>query len=132
MRAPKQIDRRAFVSSLLTTSGAFITTGCLGPTLPLPPPDSPVQIGLASGETELWDVRGHCSPGAVVLVENLATGVIAGVVDTDATGRYLVRVKASPCDDAVVWELLGDDVSGQTFFIVEETMGGVPTSDACS
>jgi len=132
MRAPKQIDRRALLSSLLTTSGAFIASGCLGPTLPLPPPDPPDHIGLASGETDVWELRGHCSRGAVVLVENLATGIISGVVDTDSTGSYLVRIEASQRDDAAVWELLGDSVSDHAFFIVQETISGVPTSDGCT
>jgi len=132
MRAAKQIDRRTLLSSLLTTSGAFIATGCLGPTLPLPPPDSPDHIGLASGETSVWEVRGHCSPGAVVLVENLATGVISGMVDADSTGSYFLRVEASQCDDAAVWELLGDNVSDHAFFVIQETIGGIPTSDDCN
>ena len=50
---------------------------CLSPTLPLPPPEEPTSIS-ASAVEGYWDVRGQCTPGAVVLVKNVATGVIAG------------------------------------------------------
>lgn len=116
--------RRNFL--LLSSLGLV---GCLSPTLPVPPPDEPENIGLA--EDGLWDVRGHCTPGAVVLVKNLDTGIITGVEDRDANGQYFLRVEGALCDRAEVWEIIDDDVSGRTFFTLEPKVDGLATG-ACA
>ena len=116
--------RRHFL--LLTSLGLG---GCLSPTLPVPPPDAPENVGL--GDDGLWEVRGRCTPGAIVLVRNLDTGAITGVEDRDANGRYLVRVAGELCARAEVWELIGDDVSGATFFLLEPKDDGLATG-SCS
>ena len=104
-------------------------SACLSPTLPVPPPDEPQGVSL--GADGLWDVRGECSPGAVVLVRNLDTGVITGVEDQDADGRYFLRVAGDLCARAEVWEVVDDDVSGRTFFLLEPKVNGVPSGE-CS
>ncbi len=105
--------------------GVTFLAGCLSPTLPLPPPEQPDSIGLSADVGE-WSVRGSCAPGAVVLVRNLETGVISGTEDKDSDGRYLVRVEANKCDSAEVFQLLDNDVSDGTFFIVESLVNGEP------
>ncbi|MEZ4440893.1 MAG: hypothetical protein R3B72_17480 [Polyangiaceae bacterium] len=99
-------------------------TACLSPTLPLPPPDEPSSIGL--GEDGLWAVRGECTPGAVVLVKNLETGVIAGTEDDDLDGRYVVRIEGQACDTAEVSQLIDRDSSDATFFVLQPVLNGVP------
>jgi hypothetical protein len=127
MKKATHIGRRTLLGAIATGSGVVLTSACLGPTLPLPPPDAPDQIALASGETEVWEVRGRCSPGAIVLVENLETGLITGVSDDAATGDYLIRVTAKECDDAALWEIVGDNVSERTFFLIQHTVSGQAT-----
>ena len=101
---------------------------CLSPTLPLPPPEEPDSI-IASSEEGVWEVRGTNTPGAVVLVKNLNTGVIAGAEDKDADGRYFVRITGSVCDGAEVSEIVGTDTSGTTFFVLEGLIAGEPAGD---
>jgi hypothetical protein len=102
---------------------------CLSPTLPVPPPEAPGDVGL--GADGLWELRGRCTPGAVVLVRNLDTGLITGVEDRDANGSYFMRVAGELCARAEIWELIGDDVSGATFFLFEPKVNGLATGE-CS
>jgi hypothetical protein len=114
---------RSFVSVAIALSlGA-----CLSPTLPLPPPEQP--DGIAQTEPGMWDVRGSNTPGSVVLVKNLNTGVIAGIEDKDADGRYLVHVEGDLCDAAEVYEIIGNDTSDSTFFVLEDVVSGEPVGD---
>ena len=131
MKTHRRISRRQCSRLLLITGCASLTKGCLGPTLPLPPPEAPEQIALANGQSNVWNVRGFCSRGAVVLVENLKTGRITGVSDDSASGSYLVQVEGTPCDEAAVWELLGDDVSERTFFLLQPLQNGLPEDESC-
>jgi hypothetical protein len=107
----------------LTMAVGFVA--CLSPTLPLPPPEEPTSIGLSSTDEGVWDVRGQCTPGAVVLIKNLGTGVIAGTEDDDADGRYFVRVEGEQCDRAEVWQIIDDDATDSTFFILQPLSNGV-------
>ncbi|MEQ9325201.1 MAG: hypothetical protein RIF41_38905 [Polyangiaceae bacterium] len=102
---------------------------CLSPTLPLPPPEEPTSIS-ASAEDGYWDVRGQCTPGAVVLVKNIATGVIAGTEDDDADGRYLVRLEGDVCDPAEVTEIIESESSPATFFVLQPVTNSTP-DDSC-
>ncbi len=102
--------------------------GCLSPTLPLPPPEQPDAIAL-SGKDGVWEIRGGNTPGAVVLVKNLNTGVIAGAEDKDADGRYFLRIEGTLCDGAQVSEIVGTDTSGATFFLLEGLVNGEPAGD---
>ncbi len=105
-----------------------VFAACLSPTLPLPPPEEPDGVGL-SGDPDIWEVRGQCTPGALVLIQNLATGLIVGVEDQDADGRYLVRVEGQTCDPAEVRELIGNASSDGTFFLLETRINGLPQGD---
>ena len=103
----------------------FGMAACLSPTLPLPPPESPDSVGVST-DPGVWDIRGSCAPGAVVLVKNVDTGIISGVEDKDSDGRYFVSIEAEECDTAEVIQLLDNDSSDGTFFIVETTVNGLP------
>jgi hypothetical protein len=100
-----------------------LLAACLSPTLPLPPPEEPDTIGLSADG--VWEVRGLCTPGAVVLVQNLATGLIWGVEDKDGDGHYFVRVEGELCDPADVSELFGTTTSDGTFFLLETRISGL-------
>lgn len=113
---------------LLAIFSICCLAACLSPTLPLPPPEAPDAIGL-SDEAGVWEVRGTNTPGSVVLVKNLNTGVIAGAEDKDSDGRYFVRIAGSLCDGAEVYEIIGTDTSGTTFFLLEGLVNGEPSGD---
>lgn len=118
--------RRLFILGSLATG--FVA--CLSPTLPLPPPEAPTSV-TAGTEEGFWDVRGQCTPGAVVLVKNLATGVIAGTEDDDADGRYLVRIEGELCDPAEVTEIVESDSSDATYFVLQPVTNSEP-DDSCA
>ncbi len=104
---------------------------CVSPTLPLPPPESPLEVS-PSAEAGRWDVRGVCHAGAVVLVRNVATGVIVGVEDSNHDGRYFLQLEAEECDLAEVTEIVETTLSEGTFFVVAPTSGGLLASDHCA
>ena len=112
----------------------FATTAllasCLSPTLPLPPPAEPDSI-LPGSEKGVWSIRGNCSPGAIVLINNLNSGTITGTEDRDHNGRYFVQVPAEECDVAEVWELIDTTVSNSTYFVIQEVTAGLPNDDVC-
>ena len=119
------ITRRSLV---LHAAMAVGLVACLSPTLPLPPPEAPDSVGL--GEEEgVFHVRGSCTPGALVLVQNLRSGLIWGIEDKDADGRYSIRVEGKTCDPAQVRETIGSDTSDATFFILEVFSNGTPDGE---
>ncbi|MBW2453157.1 MAG: hypothetical protein JRI68_01530 [Deltaproteobacteria bacterium] len=105
-------------------------SGCLSPTLPLPPPEPPDAVSESATGEGTWDVRGVCTPGARVLVKNLDNKVIAGRDDDDYDGHYLIPIQADLCDDAMVFELVDDNLSEGTFFIIQPTVNGL-SDDSC-
>jgi len=97
--------------------------------LPLPPPAEPDNIVAA--EDGLWNIRGTCTPGAIVLINNVNSGVITGTEDNDHNGRYFVQVAADKCDVGEVWELLDTSVSNSTYFLIQPLTAGLPDDDEC-
>lgn len=124
--------RREFVLHGLAAVGGGLAfgTSCLSPTLPLPPPEAPDSIEL-NLETNLWHVRGRCTPGAVVLVKNGATGRIVGTEDTDANGRYFIAIEAEECDFAEVWQIIGSEASTAVGFYVTITTTAAGPDQSC-
>lgn len=117
-------------AAALGASVAGATSGCLSPTLPLPPPDEPENIAFDE-ELGGWQVRGACQPGATVLVKNLATGLITGVDDQRAIGRYFVLVEGEPCDRMEVSQLVDGETSSATGFVLEERVNGLTVAGSC-
>lgn len=103
----------------------LVLAGCVSPTLPLPPPDAPsgLSVQTATGE---WTVTGTCLQGALVTVFNEETGEGAVVEDRDQDGFYQVRIKAQRCDAGWVQQVLGQDMSAPTTFVIMETVNGLP------
>lgn len=122
------MTRRHLLATVALAAGplilGLIAPACLSPTLPLPPPESPSSIGM-SVEEGVWDIRGTCTPGATVLIENLQTGVIAGRRDDDNDGRYFIPIRASLCDSATVSEVVGSNTSEGSFFMIEPVENGL-------
>ena len=114
---------KIIVGALLWTLAA-----CLSPTLPLPPPEEPAHISqsLQTGE---WEVRGRCTPGALVLVKNVDTGEVVGLEDRNEDGQYLIRIAADACASGEVNELLDDELSDTTGFVFETVIDGEPQGD---
>ncbi len=116
--------------SRLLSCALLLLTGCLSPTLPLPPPDAPETI--RSVGTNRWGIGGTCVAGAEVVVLDQASGRGAVYVDLDHSGRYYVEIDASPCDLASVSQTVRGEASGTTGFVVTPHEVGQPTSSACS
>lgn len=95
--------RRAPLLSVVALAACLLGPGCLGPTLPLPPPTALVEAPDASG---MVDVTGEVLPDAYVLVLNLDTD--AGVIGrADGAGRYAVRLSAASGHTLEVWQMSG-------------------------
>jgi hypothetical protein len=108
-----------------------LVSGCLSPTLPLPPPAAPDFIDQNVDES-LWSLRGSCTPGAVVLIKNLATGQISGIEDIDADGRYFIAIEAEECDVAQLWEIVGSESSKAASFVITDTTPSEGTGSNCA
>lgn len=128
VRATIEAPFVATMRRLLPLLGFCLLGACLSPTLPLPPPEEPDGISPAT-EEGVWEVRGSNTPGSVVFVKNLSTGVIAGAEDKDSDGRYFIRIEGTMCDGAEVREIIGTDTSDATFFVLEELVNGIPAGD---
>ncbi len=109
---------------------ALLGSACVSPTIPLPPPDAPLQISAAA-QAGFWQLRGECLPGATVLVKNEATSLITGVEDSDRDGRYLITIQANACDVAELREIIGTTTSTSVAFLIEPTINGTPSGSTC-
>lgn len=105
-------------------------SGCLSPTLPLPPPEEPSSI--RSVEDGVWGISGTCAAGAEVVVLDEVTGQGEVFIDLDRTGHYYVELHASQCDLASVVQESGGAQSGKTTFVVHAHEEGAPGDNACN
>ena len=86
-------------------------TGCLSPTLPLPPPYQP-SVSKVDGEgyVTVQGGAGAADPGAVVYGYDQQNG--HGAIDTvGGSGQYLLRMQATAGDKIIVWQEQGSDRS---------------------
>lgn len=113
-----------FFQRLVAAAIAAGAGACLSPTLPLPPPEEPSLVSAGTDGT--WQVGGTCLSGAQVVVVNQATGRGEVYVDRDSVGRYSVTIEGQACDVIVLSQRLGDESSGETRFVLEETVDGIP------
>ncbi len=109
-----------YVAGACAAAGAL---ACLSPTLPLPPPEAPETISTDATST-VWTVRGSCAIGAEVVVLNEATGRGAAFEDREGRGRYSVELEGTRCDFVTVRQGLGNEVSAETGFALQETTAG--------
>lgn len=111
---------------------AALGAACLSPTLPLPPPEQPDNIETDETLSE-WTIRGSCLVGAEVVVLDEATGRGAVYEDRSGFGHYTLVIQGSRCDIVTVRQAVGDDTSGETGFVLQETLGGTVTDpSACA
>ena len=80
----------------------------------------------------MWNLRGSCAPGAIVLVKNIATGRIVGTEDSDADGRYFIAIEAEECDVAEVWQIVGNEASMAAGFVVTPVTANTAPSNTCA
>lgn len=99
--------RRRLLASLVV-AGAWLASGCLSPTLPLPPPSRPELSSPNSDGQSL--IRGRAQPHSRVFAENLSADAIAGR-RTDETGRYEFLIKAKAGDVILFWYTTGTEQS---------------------
>jgi hypothetical protein len=118
------MKRRPFLLILVASASIVASGACLAPTLPLPPPEEPLSIQPAGADGQ-WTIQGNCTQGALVLLTNERTGAIVGFEDRALDGRYAVEMTAEACDPATVFELVGDDVSTATPFLIREVLNGI-------
>jgi hypothetical protein len=117
--------RRALLAVAALAAFATMVASCLSPTLPLPPPDQPESISLATNG--FWQVSGNCVAGSIVTVFNTKTGILAGVEDLGQTGTYHITIPGTECDLAwVEQETVEGVASAPTEFVLEAFANGQP------
>ncbi len=109
---------RALALGLALTLGPLalgpLSSGCYGPTLPLPPPTALLSTPDATG---VVDVTGEALPDAYVFALNLDTD--AGVIGrADGAGRYAMRIEADVGHTLEVWQMTTMDGGQHTTAIV--------------
>ena len=130
LRAASMPRRFLLRFGLCAVASALLSTSCLSPTLPLPPPD--VETSTADPDGKHWIISGNCTPGALVIVLNDETGVGAVFEDRGETGHFFVALEAEQCDQAWVSQQHGTDSSGRNEFIVDTITPDTPQgSGAC-
>jgi hypothetical protein len=114
VRSMRQQNRRVFLG--LLSSAAM--TGCLSPTLPLPPPEQPEVTGPdpATGEVRL---RGSVPQKSQIFAINLRSKDIRGeVVGSD--GRYDFFLPAQVGDEVSMFYRQGTDESQSLLFMIRD------------
>jgi len=115
MKSLSELSRRSWVRNALCVVSVAWATGCLSPTLPLPPPSDPIVS--APDETGEIVITGRVTPRASVFVQNDRTDEIVGEV-TGQSGRYEVEMQAEAGDLLFVWEKSGTTDSPATEVVV--------------
>jgi hypothetical protein len=93
-------QRRGWLQVLFLLVAAFVVTGCLSPTLPLPPPSQP-EI-TAPDSDGMVHIRGTVPPRSEVYAKNQHSLEIVGK-ETDDTGKYDLVMQAEINDRIIVW-----------------------------
>src|SRR4249920_1918025 len=100
--------RRSWIVGL-----ALALTGCLAPTLPLPPPAKPDVTDQGNGTVEL---SGSVTAQSQVFALNNTTNQIAG--QQTATGAYKFIIPAQKGDDITFWYQAGNEESPYIDFLI--------------
>lgn len=99
-----RVARRWFV----VAATLVLATGCLSPTLPLPPPSPDVGSPNSQG---LVEISGYTDGGGIeIYAENLRSRDINGQISAD-DGRYDFFLPAQVGDQVVVYYIIGNDRS---------------------
>ncbi|MEP7125997.1 MAG: hypothetical protein ABJE95_34005 [Byssovorax sp.] len=121
--------RRPLLSLALSAALALLATSCLSPTLPLPPPD---VESVQSMDQRQWTVAGSCTPGAIVSVFDVTQNKGVLVEDVDLSGKFVVTLTATLCDQAWVSQVIGTETSAETPFVIEpHSPNDTSASSAC-
>ena len=106
---------------VLWAAAGVLASGCLSPTLPLPPPAVPDIKDVGSGQYEL---SGTLPEPGFVLALNKRTNVVSGQLATEA---YVIRIEAQPEDPMQLWYETGtNDVSDIVEFAIPKTRTVAP------
>jgi hypothetical protein len=104
---------------------ALLSTGCLSPTLPLPPPSRP-EVSAPDAEGNIR-ISGVVQSRATVFALNQRTDQVVGEI-TGADGVYDLSMQAEVGDLISVWQSIDTKESGTVEVIVPEVtpMNGTP------
>jgi hypothetical protein len=101
------VVRRRLLLTLIACA-AWVASGCLSPTLPLPPPGPPE---VTETETQgVYRLTGDVTPNAHVTAWNRNTNLSYGQL-TASDGRYDFLVNGSAGDAMLLYYVLGTDQS---------------------
>lgn len=111
-----RLSRRAWLAGAGLVGLLLTGSGCLSPTLPLPPPDKPAVTGPdAQGNVEL---RGGVQPGATATAVNPRTGDVRGQI-TGSNGLYDFTIPARVGDQLEFRYEIGNDISPSIVFMIQ-------------
>lgn len=113
------------LGTLIGLSMALLSTGCLSPTLPLPPPSRP-EVSAPDAEGNIR-ISGVVQSRATVFALNQRTDQVVGEI-TGADGVYDLSMQAEVGDLISVWQSIDTKESGTVEVIVPEVtpMNGTP------
>jgi hypothetical protein len=114
---------------LLLVAALVVTSSCMSPTLPLPPPNRPnVEGPDATGNVTL---SGSVIPGANVYANNLDTRTSAGQKTDPQTGAYRFKIAAHIGAQLEFFYIYDSVSSDRIFFTVPDPLAPTNTlSDA--
>jgi hypothetical protein len=108
-----QLGRRCILA--LFGAGLLVGSGCLSPTLPLPPPEEPTEIQKVGDRQYL--LTGSIPEPGVVETLNARNGLTFGQV-TD--GPYSFEITALPGDQIQLWYSTGQRTSDSVLFEIPQ------------
>jgi hypothetical protein len=100
-------------------AASLAISGCLSPTLPLPPPDPPAVTAIdTEGNVTLHGTPGSVDAGSLVNAFNQNTG--HGVIErADGVGAYTIVIGASVGDTIALWQEVGNETSSPTLVTIK-------------
>lgn len=112
-------DRRVLLATLLA---GVLASGCLAPSLPLPPPALPVATASSDGDPNKVHLAGNgVEAHAFILVYNQAEpdpGKRVGGAEADGVGQWQTNVFAHKGDRLTIQQILAGKTSASTDFVV--------------
>lgn len=112
-------DRRVLLATLLA---GVLASGCLAPSLPLPPPALPVATASSDGDPNKVHLAGNgVEAHAIILVYSLSEpnlGKRVGGAEADDVGRWQTDVFARKGDRLAISQILGHESSPSIDFVV--------------
>jgi hypothetical protein len=116
LASSRRVMSRSVRYRCLLGMGAALVTGCLSPTMPMPPPSRPDIEG--PNEQGVVVLSGRTVPESTIFAANESTPYVYGYQTDNVTGYYRLPILASVGDSIAMWYRLDTEDSMVLKFVI--------------